>query len=516
MLLDTLRDRPDEIALDDTTRRRTWRELLERSARTARILADAGVGPGGHAAVLMDNRVEYVEILLGAVMAGAWLTPINRHLQADEIAYILEDSGAKLVFVDDDHAAHARSAGVPLLRAGEELESAIAAVAPAAGCDELSGATLDAPAGAAMIYTSGTSGRPKGVKRARRGGVGTTTGASVGETLAGFVDAGRALGLDGSGPHLVTGPLYHAAPLMFAVYDLAAGAPMTIMPRWSERAFLDLAAEGRVRHTHLVPTMFVRLLSLRDAEPELARPATLDLVLHGAAPIAPEVKHRMIDWWGPILREYWGATEGGYCTLVDSDDWLDHPGTVGRAVGAWEVFAVGEQGDRLPAGEEGLLYAHHGALERPFEYHRDAEKTQAAYIGPGTFTTGDVGRVDDEGWVYLTDRESNMIISGGVNIYPAEIEQALHTHPAVADVAVFGVPDAEWGEAVKAAVELGAGCEPSAELATELLAHARERLAGYKVPRSIDFERELPRHPTGKLYTRLLRDRYWTGREKKI
>lgn len=508
MLLETARDRPDEIALDDTTRRRTWRELVDRSARTARVLADAGVVPGGHAAVLMGNRVEYVEILLAAVMAGVWLTPINRDLQAEEIAYILEDSGATLVFVDDDSAEHARSAGVPLLRAGEELESAIAAVAPGTGGSEVLGPVLDAPAGAAMIYTSGTSGRPKGVKRVRR--------TTVGETLAGFVDAGRALGLDGSGPHLVTGPLYHAAPLMFAVYDLAAGAPMTIMPRWNERHFLELATERRVRHTHLVPTMFVRLLRLLDAEPTLGRPPSLGLVLHGAAPITPEVKRRMIDWWGPMLREYWGATEGGYCTLVDSEEWLEHPGTVGRAVGAWEVFAVGEHGRRLPPCEEGLLYLRHGTLERPFEYHHDPAKTQSAYIGAGTFTTGDVGSVDGDGWVYLTDRESNMTISGGVNIYPVEIEQALHSHAAVADVAVFGVPDAEWGEAVKAAVELRAGHEPSAELAAELRAHVRERLAGYKVPRSIDFERELPRHPNGKLSTRLLRDRYWKGREKKI
>ena len=346
MLLETARDHPDEIALDDTTRRRTWRELVDRCARTARVLAEAGVAPGGHAAVLMDNRVEYVEILLGAVMAGVWLTPINRHLQADEIAYILEDSGARLVFVDDDSAQHARSAGVPLLRAGDELESAIAAVAPRSADGELSGPVLDAPAGAAMIYTSGTSGRPKGVKRVRR--------ATVGETLAGFVDAGRALGLDGSGPHLVTGPLYHAAPLMFAVYDLAAGAPMTIMPRWNERHFLELASQRRARHTHLVPTMFVRLLRALDAEPTLGRPPCLDLVLHGAAPIPPEVKRRMIDWWGPVLREYWGATEGGVCTLVDSEDWHDHAGTVGRAMGDWEVFAVGDHGRRLPPGEEGV------------------------------------------------------------------------------------------------------------------------------------------------------------------
>jgi long-chain acyl-CoA synthetase len=220
----------------------------------------------------------------------------------------------------------------------------------------------------------------------------------------------------------------------------------------------------------------------------------------------------MIEWWGPVLTEYWGSTEGGVFTLVDSEAWLRKPGTVGRAIPSYEVFAVDPQGERLPTGEVGTLYTHNLVTDEVFEYHQAQEKTDAAYLAPGTFTMGDVGHVDDDGFVFLSDRLANMIISGGVNIYPAEIEQVLIEHEAVADVAVFGIPDEDWGEQVKAAVELTAGFEPSAALEADLLQFARQQLAGFKVPRSVDFEAELPRHPTGKLYTRLLRDKYWQDR----
>ena len=240
------------------------------------------------------------------------------------------------------------------------------------------------------------------------------------------------------------------------------------------------------------------------------------MVLHGAAPVSPAVKRRMIEWWGEVLVEYWGGTEGGTCTLVDSADWLAHPGTVGKPLPSWEVFAVDDAGRRLPTGEDGLLYSRHKQVMDFFEYHGAPEKTAEAYLEPGAFTLGDVGHVDADGYVYLADRKSNMIISGGVNIYPAEIEQVLQEHPAVADVGVFGIPDDEWGESVKAAVELRPGFEPSRELEAEILAFGREQLAGYKVPRSIDFEPELPRHPTGKLFVRQLRERYWADRGRRI
>ena len=229
-----------------------------------------------------------------------------------------------------------------------------------------------------------------------------------------------------------------------------------------------------------------------------------------------EVKRRMIDWWGEVLVEYWGATEGGTTTLVGSAEWLAHPGTVGRAVSSFEVFAVDDEGRRLPPGEIGVLYSRHEQLRQVFEYHGAPEKTAEAHPEPHVFQIGDVGWVDEDGYVFLSDRKSNMIISGGVNIYPAEIEQVLQEHPAVADVAVFGIPDAEWGEAVKAAVELLPGAQPSPELESEIRAFGRERLADYKVPRSIDFESQLPRYPTGKLHVRVLRERYWKGRERSI
>jgi long-chain acyl-CoA synthetase len=489
---------PNGLALDDGTRRRSWAELADRCARTARLLReDAGLAPGERVALLMESRAEAVELVIGAILAGLWIVPVNWHLTGDEVAHVLADSGARLVLADARFAALAREAGArELLLAGDELERALVAASDAPP-------DLGGPAGATMIYTSGTTGRPKGVRRAQP--------ATLGEALAQQGALGRRLGLDGAGPHLVTGPLYHAAPLLFAIYDQANGAPIVVLPRWDDRAALVALAEREIAHTHVVPTMFVRLLRLPEDLRAAFRAPRLSLVLHGAAPVSPEVKRRMLDWWGPILVEYWGGTEGGVTTLVDSRDWLAHPGTVGRALPGFEVFAVDAEGRRLPPGEEGLLFARHPTLERPFEYHRDPEKTARAYLAPGVFTLGDVGRVDADGWVHLTDRQSHLIISGGVNIYPAEVERVLAEHPAVADVGVFGVPDDEWGESVRAAVELLPGAEPSPRLAGELIAFARQRLAGYKVPRAIDFEPRLPRDTTGKLYVRRLRERHLAG-----
>lgn len=507
-LLDVAARRPDEIALDDLTRTRTWAQLVDRATRLGHLLRDElGLAAGEHVAMVMGNRVELVELVTAALFCGVWITPANWHLTAAELAFILEDSGARALFVDPDHEQTAREAvtragvDVPVLVAGAELDARLEGVsaAPFPG---------DGPAGGNMFYTSGTTGRPKGVKRA--------VAASVEAQLRAIPLAGDALGLDGGGPHLVTGPLYHAAPIGFAVMDLHQGAPMIIMPRWDADEALTLITERRVRNTHLVPTMFVRLLRLDDARRDTFDPSSLHTVLHGAAPIAPSTKARMIEWWGDVLVEYWGASEGGVVTLVGSAEWLEHPGTVGRPIKTHEVFAADAEGQRLPAGEVGTLWCRNLVSPAVFSYHNDAARTAAAFREPGTYTIGDIGRVDEEGYVYLADRESNMVISGGVNIYPAEIEQVLIDHPAVADVAVFGVPDDEWGEQVKAAVELADGFTASAQLAAELQDFARERLAGFKVPRSFDFEDELPRHPTGKLYTRLLKERYWAEHGRAI
>jgi long-chain acyl-CoA synthetase len=496
----------DPIALDDGTRRRSSAELADRVARQARLLREGlGLAPGAHAALLIGNRAEAVEGVLAAIHAGIWMTPMNWHLTPDEVAYVVRDSGARVLFTDPEHEATARAAapqGAVVLVAGEELEAALAT-----SRDEPM--PLDGPAGGNMIYTSGTTGRPKGVRR------------RVPATLGAALDAqrayARAIACDGSGPHLVTGPLYHAAPLMYAIYDHACGAPIHVLPRWDEGRALAWLAEREVHHTHLVPTMCVRLLKrLSEQERAAFRAPALHTVLHGAAPIAPDVKRRMIEWWGPIFYEYWGGTEGGVTTFVDSREWLAHPGTVGRALPHFEVFAVDDAGRRLPPGAEGALYARHTSMPDLFAYHGDPQKTADAFLDPHTHTLGDVGSVDAEGFVHLADRKSHTIISGGVNIYPAEIEAVLQAHPAVADVAVFGIPDDEWGEQVKAAVELAPGHAASPALAAELIAFARSHLAGYKVPRSIDFEDALPRTPAGKLYVRRLRDPYWSGRTRRI
>jgi long-chain acyl-CoA synthetase len=493
---------PQGLALDDGTQRRSWAELEDRVQRAAHYLRDeVGLRAGDHLALLMGSCVEGVELLVAGIAAGLWVTPINWHLTPDEVAYVVRDSGARLLVSDTRFAETAAGVHDSVLCIGDDFESALAAASDAP-------LPADGPAGGNMIYTSGTTGWPKGVKRARA--------ASLGAMLDGWRAYGRKVGLDGSGAHLVTGPLYHAAPLMFAVYDQVSGAPLHLLQRFGAQGCLDSIREHEIAHTHLVPTMFVRLLRLPDEVRRDFEAPRLDLVLHGAAPVSVTVKRRMIEWWGPVLVEYWGATEGGVTTLVDSDTWLAHPGTVGRAIPPFEVFAVDDAGCRLPPGEVGLLYARHRDSLRPFEYHDDPAKTEEAYLEPGVFTIGDVGTVDEDGFVLLADRRSNTIISGGVNIYPVEVEQVLQEHPAVADVGVFGIPDDEWGEQVKAAVELRPELEASAELEAEILAFAREHLAAYKVPRSIDFEDALPRDVTGKLYTRRLRDPYWVGRAAKI
>ncbi len=506
--LDKVAADPAAPAVDDLTRTRSRGELLDRALRLAHwMLDDGGVEPGGHVALLMGNRAELVDALLAAQLGGVWLTAINWHLTASEVAYIVEDSGSTILFTDPEHERTAREAvaqvpgAVAVVVAGSELD----ALATGGRDDPF---PLDGPGGGTMLYTSGTTGRPKGVKRKRQ--------PSLKASLTMGAAAGLGLGLDGGGPHLVTGPLYHAAPLGFAAIDLANGAELVLMPRWDEATCLRLVDERQVRNSHVVPTMCVRLLRLPDDERAAFDGSSLSTVLHGAAPIAPSVKHRMIEWWGPVLTEYWGSTEGGVFTLVDSAAWLTKPGTVGKAIASYEVFAVDPDGNRLPAGEVGTLYTRNVVTDEVFEYHQAPEKTEAAHLAPGTFTMGDVGHVDEDGFVFLSDRAANMIISGGVNIYPAEIEQVLIEHPAVADVAVFGIPDDDWGEQVKAAVELGDGHEPSAALEADLLLFARRQLAGFKVPRSVDFEEQLPRHPTGKLYTRLLRDPYWKDRASSV
>lgn len=501
MLSDLARARPDEVAVDDLERRRSWAELVDRFTRIGHLFRDElGLGPGDHVAMSLGNRVEFIELVLGALHGGVWLTPIGAHLTPPEIEHVLADSGASTVFVEPgrDTAVLEAAGDRRIVHVGAPLDRLLQDVS-----DEPF--EPSAPPGANMFYTSGTTGRPKGVKRSRRG--------RIAAQLESLAQAGRVLGLDGRGAHLVTGPLSHAAPLGFAVMDLVQGGPLVLMPKWDAARALQLIMERDIRDTHLVPTMCVRLLHLDDDVRAAFDPSSLRTVLHGAAPIAPSVKQAMIEWWGPVLVEYWGASEGGVVTLASSEEWLKRPGTVGRPLPTYEVVVTDRDGAELPAGEVGRLWCRHRTVRRAFEYHGDPAKTRAAFLDDWTYSIGDLGWIDDDRYVYLADRESNMIITGGVNVYPAEVEAALLEHPSVADVAVFGVPDDEWGESVMAVIEVVADApvEPS-----ELMAHARERLAGYKVPRRIELTDALPRHDNGKLAVRQLRDPYWRGRDRQI
>ena len=492
----SLRD-PDTLALvDDHGTTRTFAELVDRATRIGRAMHAAGVPVGGHVGSLTENRAEFFELYLASVLSGIWLVPINGLLAPAEVAYVVGDAALDLVFTEDGLAGLVPD-GVRTVRFGDEYEALVAD-------GDATPFPLDGPAGSRFSYTSGTTGHPKGVKRA------------IPDTVGAMLEVQRRAGTDvamtGHGVHLVTGPAYHAAVGGFAFFDLCNGATLQIMGRFDAARTLHLIESESVRRTHLVPTMMVRMLRLADADRQRDL-SSLELVLHGAAPIAPSVKRQMIEWLGPILTEYWGTSEAGVFTRVDSDEWLDHAGTVGRPVTGFEVFAVDDEGTRLPSGEIGRLYCHTPAKPEPFAYWNAPEKTAAAYLEPGVFTLGDMGHVDDDGWIFLADRATNMIISGGVNVYPAEVEQALLGHPAVVDVAVFGIPDEEWGEQVKAAVEFAAGTSVTDD---ELIAFARERLGRHKVPRSIDVHDRLPRQPNGKLYLASLRDPYWAGHERKI
>lgn len=510
-------DFPDDIAIIDPYRQVTWGGFNQRVLRLVDVLGQAGLGSGDRMAMLMGNRSEFVEVLCACLLSGVIVTPINWHYSADEVAYVVEDADAKALIVDENFAEAAKGAstsgrlrlrmitGEPAGDGAFDSYEDVLAHAVARPRD------TDQEPGGYMLYTSGTTGRPKGVVNSL-----APPGATLSQMMSGLAKMSRFFGVQPLGSTLITGPLYHSAPLSLNVMTgFNTGNRLIMMPRFEPSECLRLIREYGVTSTHMVPTMFVRLLRLPDDEKQAFDPAPLESVIHGAAPCPRWVKQAMIDWWGPVLYEYLGATEGGI-TIITSEEWLARPGSVGKPLPLYTVEIRDDDGRVLAPHEDGTVYFR---LRRPgptFRYHKDESKTAQAHAEPGVFTVGDVGHVDEEGYLYLTDRKTDMIISGGVNIYPAEVEQSLSEHPAVADVAVFGIPNDEWGEEVKAVVQLNSGFSASEELAAALIDYARGRIAHFKCPKSVDFVEELPRHPTGKLYKRLLREPYWREREQQI
>jgi long-chain acyl-CoA synthetase len=486
-------------------------ELLAEANRIAHGLRALGLGRGDCVALVLENCAEFVASYLAVTQIGMYLTPINHHLTGPEIAYILKDSGAR-VFIGSAQFAEACRKAREELALPRERCFAVGRVEGFRPFAELGAGQPDTlpaerSAGTVMNYTSGTTGKPKGVRRA----LPDLPPELIFGLMTGFL-AMFDLKPEDANVHLCGSPLYHTAVLVFLGASLHMGHAVVLMERWRPEAMLELIQRHRVTHSHMVPTQFHRLLGLPKELRDAYDVSSLRAMVHAAAPCPVETKWKMLEWWGDAIYEYYAATEGGG-TLCRPGEWREHPGTVGRAWPGAEIAIFDDEGRALPRGEVGTVYMLLG--QAAFEYKDDAEKTRKSRIG-NYFTVGDVGWLDEEGYLFLCDRKNDMIISGGANLYPAEIEAELIQHPAVADVAVFGIPNEEWGEEVKAVVELAEGFAASAALREEIFAFLKPRLARMKTPRTIDFVDALPRDPNGKLYKRKLRDPYWQDRARAI
>jgi long-chain acyl-CoA synthetase len=497
-------------------------ELLSRANRLVHGLRALGLRAGDGICGLMPNGVDGLTLYLAALQAGWYYTPVNWHLTGPEIAYILADSEAKAFFAHERYAAEA-------VRAAEEVEperrfsfGTIDGFRPVADltAGQPDSAPEDRTAGATMHYTSGTTGRPKGVRRPLTGLDPDDSAELMTSLLSLFgVTPGR------PNAHLVTSPNYHTAVTQFGGTALHMGHTLVYMDKWDAEETLRLCDKHGVTNSHMVPTHFKRLLALPDEVKSRYDLSSLRWMIHAAAPCPVPVKWAMFDWWGDCIYEYYAATEGGG-TLATPEGWKKHPGTVGTAWPLSELLIVDDDRQPVPVGTPGTIYMKMGFAR--FEYKGDPEKTAANRLAAGEgarkgvggdadyFTVGDIGYLNDEGYLFLCDRKADMIISGGTNIYPAEIENELMVHPKVADVAVFGIPDDEWGEQIKAVIEPMPGFDPGPELAAEILGSLEGRLSRMKWPKTVDFIEDMPREPNGKLLKRKLRDPYWEGRDRAI
>jgi len=489
----------------------TYGEFEGRANRLAHLLRDHGLQRLDHYAIFMENNAVYAEACAAGERAGLYYTCINSYLTAEEMAFIVNDSDSRVVITsaarrDVAAAAIPHCPGVSLwLIVGGDATAPFVDYARATAqfpTDPIADEAL----GTAMLYSSGTTGRPKGILRPLQA-------SSPEENLPIFDFLNKLWQYRDGMVYLSPAPLYHSAPQAAVNLTIRMGGTCVIMERFDPEQYLALIEKHRVTHSQLVPTMFSRMLKLPDPARERHDLSSLEIAIHAAAPCPPQVKRQMIDWWGPIIHEYYGATEGLGFAACDSAEWLAHPGSVGRIL-LGELHVLDDDMQPCPNGTPGTIWF---VTATPFEYYNDPERTRESRSPDGTMSTvGDVGYVDDDGFLYLTDRKTYMIISGGVNIYPQECENLLVTHPKVADAAVFGVPNEDLGEEVKAVIQVMPGFPPDDALAEELIAFCHEHLSHQKCPRSIDFEDELPRLPTGKLYKRLLRDRYWGEHQSRI
>ena len=504
--------KPAATALvDHEGRQWTFGELYGEVNAVSNALLDLGVEPRECLAVVMRNEEAMFEVLLAAMQLGLYFTPINYHATASEIEYILEDSSSVALFVSEEFADTAAQAA-DAVGLAEDRRFVSGTASGYTSLDQLKqGASRELPpnriGGQIMQYTSGTTGKPKGVKR-------PITGVDADEATEGLRWLFEFFGLTPGEDDvwLVTSPLYHTANISLASNSIHFGFTIILMDGWTPEGTLERIERYGVTATHMVPTQFVRLLGLDERTRQAYDTSSLRYVLHGAAPCSIEVKQAMLDWWGPVIYEYYGSTEVG-ATLARPEEWLERPGTVGRPFPISTLKILDDDGNEVAPHEVGWVYMRQG--EDKFEYHNDPEKTENVRHGD-LLTVGDLGYVDEDGFLFLCGRDAEVIIRGGVNIYPAESEGLLTAHEAVEDVAVIGVPDEEYGEQVKAVVVPAPGVVPSEELAQALIEHCQEHLARFKCPSSVDVVESLPRDPNGKLFKRRVREAYWDGDAKAI